>query len=75
MCVAVLVGRSVLFISNIIGRSSSVEWAKLLQEECQELQDSNRKLKEEATKLREETASVEQKERELVAECLRQLGW
>lgn len=51
-----------------------MEWAKLLQEECQELQDSNRKLKEEATRLREETASVEQKERELVAECLRQLG-
>ena len=54
--------------------SSSVEWAKLLQEECQELQDSNRKLKEEAMRLREETASVEQKERELVAECLKQLG-
>ena len=70
MCVTVLDGRSVLFISNIIGRSSSVEWAKLLQEECQELQDSNRKLKEEVIKLREETASVEQKERELVAECL-----
>ena len=51
-----------------------MEWAKLLQEECQELQDSNRKLKEEATKLREETTCVEQKERELVAECLRQLG-
>jgi len=31
-------------------------------------------LKEEAARLREETASVEQKERELVAECLRQLG-
>ena len=55
-------------------RSSSVEWAKLLQEECQGLQDSNRLLKEEAARLREETASVEQKERELVAECLRQLG-
>lgn len=51
-----------------------MEWAKLLQEECQELQDSNRKLKEEATRLREETACVEQKERELVAECLQQLG-
>ena len=67
MCVAVLGGRTVLFISNIIGRSSSVEWTKLLQEECQELQDSNRKLKEESAKLWEET---EQRERELVAECL-----
>ena len=66
-------GGAVVYI--IIGRSSSVEWAKLLQEECQELQDSNRKLKEEATKLWEETACVEQKERELVAKCLRQLGW
>ena len=46
----------------------------LLKEECQQLQDSNRILKEEATKLREETACVEQKERELVAECLQQLG-
>ena len=70
MYVAVLVGRSIFFISNTISRSSSVEWGKLLQEECQELQDSNKKLKEEATtKLREETACVEQKERELVAEC------
>ena len=45
--------------NNIMQVFVIVAWAKLLQEECQQLQDSNGKLKEEANRLQEETEHKE----------------
>ena len=49
-------------------------WVHALAEECRELRESNDQLQEEASHLRKETADIEQKERELVQQCLTQFG-
>lgn len=49
-------------------------WLHALTEECRELRESNDQLQAEASNLRKETADIEQKERELVQQCLTQFG-
>ena len=49
---------------------SSPEWVRVLTEECRELRESNFQLRLEADRLRKETADIEQKERDLVQQCL-----
>ena len=49
-------------------------WVHALAEECRELRESNDQLQEEASHLRKETADIEQKERDLVQQCLTQFG-
>ena len=49
-------------------------WVHALAEECRELRESNDQLQVEASHLRKETAEIEQKERELVQQCLTQFG-
>ena len=49
-------------------------WVHALAEECRELRESNDQLQEEASHLRKETAEIEQKERDLVQQCLTQFG-
>ena len=49
-------------------------WVHALAEECRELRESNDQLQEEASHLRKETTEIEQKERDLVQQCLTQFG-
>lgn len=56
------------------GAAPIPDWIKVLTEECRELRESNFQLQEEADRLRKETADVEQKEKELVQQCLEQFS-
>jgi len=59
-----------------LGKEGGVDpdWVQVLTEECKELRESNIHLQAEADKLRRETAEVEQKEKELVQQCLEQFS-
>ena len=56
------------------GEPNNPDWIHALAEECRELRESNEQLQVEASHLRKETADIEQKERELVQQCLTQFG-
>ena len=56
------------------GEESSPGWVHALAEECHELRESNLVLKAETQQLRKETAEIEQKEKELVQNCLEQFS-
>ena len=56
------------------GETNNPAWVHALAEECRELRESNDQLHVEASYLRKETADIEQKERELVQQCLTQFG-
>ena len=56
------------------GEVNSPAWVHALADECRELRESNDQLQVEASNLRKETAEIEQKERDLVQQCLTQFG-
>lgn len=61
--------RSISSMSNV-----SEEAAHLLQVECEELRSANKLLAEESALLQQQAALLDQREQELIAECVRRLN-